>query len=150
MASGTSPRIGRDSTRVKPNRASSLVAFCLILLAQLPIACAARDCQPVVPSALPSGAQPGLATEGVSGGAKQVTWGQGRDRVDLRIGLSYYAEGADALLAEPRVRGEPAIVYRIVDDSSVAFTWTSQGCTYTVFPAPDLTVDEIAAYAGRY
>ena len=130
--------------------ASRAIAVGLCLMTLITLACEGVDCQPVVPTVLPSGAQPGVGTEGVSGGAKQVTWGQGRDLVDLRIGLSYYAEGGDPLLAETRVRGEPAIVYEVFNDSGTAFTWTSQGCTYTVFPAPDMTVDEVVDYAGRY
>lgn len=131
-----------------PSSPALLVA--MLLLAWLPAACGDSGCRTLAPVVLPSGASPGAAVEGVAGGAKQAMWGQGPDLVELRIGPSFYAEEEDTLLAKTHVRGEAAIVYRMVNDGPLAMSWESQGCTFTVFLAAEKTVDDIVAYAGRY
>jgi hypothetical protein len=118
-------------------------------MSQLVWACGDGDCRPVIPSVLPSGAPTGAASEGVSGGAPQVTWGMGSDLVDQRIGLSYHADG-EPVLATTQVRGESAIIYQVLNDSAFGFTWRSDDCTYSVFLAPEKSLEQVVEYAERF
>jgi hypothetical protein len=108
------------------------------------------DCESIEPMALPSGAEPGPVTEGVGGGAKSLTWGEGRDRVELRLGLSYYAEAADPVIARIEVRGEPAIVYEIGQGEPAVMVDWGDACQYSMTLSPELTDEEVVRYAERF
>lgn len=86
--------------------------------------------------------------EGVAGGAKQVMWGTGKDRVDLRIGLWYLASGEPAL-ATVAIRGTTGTVYQL-EPGDTAVSWTERGCDYTVFLDSSLSAESIADFAARY
>lgn len=112
--------------------------------------CDTASCESIAPSELPSGASVGNVTEGVAGGAKSLTWGTGRDQVELRLGLSYYAAGADRIIARTIVRGEPAIVYEIATgEPQVAVDW-GERCQYSMHLSPELTDAEVAEYSERF
>lgn len=138
-------------------RSTSALAFVAIVLAQLTLAgCSIADflsgCPPIAPSELPSGAPPGEAVEDVSEGAKQFVWGSGRDMVDLRVGLTYRAEGLDTVLANVTVRGRPGVVFNFEPDpqTGIGLEWSESGCDYNVFLAPEIPAEELIEYAGRY
>jgi hypothetical protein len=109
------------------------------------------DCHVVPPSQLPSGAKPGSAVESVAGGAKQIVWGEGLDRVDLRMGPSYRAS-EDKVLREVTIRGVPGTIFQIEPDWQVGLglTWTEGECDCTVFLDPQVSVPAIADFATRY
>lgn len=108
------------------------------------------DCESITPSELPSGAEPGPVTEGVAGGAKSLTWGTGRNTVELRLGLSSYAEGFDRPIARTEVRGEPAIVSASgLGEPDVSIDW-GEACQYSMTLSPDLTDTEVVDYAQRF
>ena len=109
------------------------------------------DCPTISPRELPSGAAPGTAQEGVAGGAKQVAWGIGEDRVDLRIGISYMASD-DLRLHRVTVRGNDAVVFQIIptDQVGLGLTWKEAGCSYTVFLDDAVDAPSLVEYAARY
>lgn len=81
-----------------------------------------------------------------SGGAKQVVWGSGSDRVEQIVGLTYWETfGADdslTLVGRTTVRGQPAIVYQMRSTSDgwdLGFSWAEEDYDRTVFLAPGTT-----------
>jgi hypothetical protein len=111
-----------------------------------------RGCEPIAPSVLPSGAAPGDGTVDVAGGTKQVIWGDGQDRVDQRVGLSFYGGSGDRVLFNVAVRGNPAIVYSTDPEFGeiLALSWTEAGCDRTLLFDASMDAEEIARYAARY
>jgi hypothetical protein len=116
-----------------------------------------RGCVPIAPRELPSGAAPGQGVEGVSGGAKQVVWGSGGDRVEQIVGLTYWdtfgAEDSPTLVRSTTVRGHPAMLYRMNpqwSDWDLGFSWAEDGCDRTVFLAPGTTPEQAEDFARRY
>lgn len=109
-------------------------------------------CPTPTPTQLPSGDAPGVGTEGVAGGAKQVVWGSGVDAVDLRVGVSYYAPGGDTVVASTQVRGNPAIVFQFEPDygPDLGLTWSASDCSYTVFLSSGTSAEELVDFAERY
>lgn len=80
-----------------------------------------------------------------------MVWGTGRDQVDLRIGLSYYAPEGDRIVWETTVHGEPAIVFDTVpSDGQLGVSWVEGACQYTVFLSPEFDAAQIADYMSRY
>lgn len=108
-------------------------------------------CPVVSPRQLPSGASPGSPTEGVAGGAKQATWGTGRDRVDLRVGLSYFTD-ADRALGRMVIRGFDGVVYQSSSPqpNQIGVVWSEGDCDYVLFLDPSLTPEEVIDFASRY
>jgi hypothetical protein len=82
-----------------------------------------RGCVPIAPRELPSGAAPGAGVEDVAGGAKQVVWGSGSDRVEQIVGLTYWEtfglEDSPTLVAHGTVRGQAATIYRMSPESGM-------------------------------
>jgi hypothetical protein len=116
-----------------------------------------RGCVPIAPHALPSGAAPGPGVEDVAGGAKQVVWGSGSDRVEQIVGLTYYwetfADDSPTLVAQATVRGQAATIYRMSPESSdrdLGFSWVEEGCDRSVFLAPGTTPEQAEGFAARY
>lgn len=116
-----------------------------------------RGCVPIAPSELPSGAAPGTGVEDVAGGAKQVVWGSGSDRVEQIVGLTYREtfgfDDSPTLVAQTTVRGQPATIYRMSPQSSdwdLGFSWAEQGCDRSVFLAPGTTPEQAKDFAARY
>lgn len=141
----------RLATRSTRARAFAAIVLVQLALSSCSVAGWLAGCPPIAPAELPSGAPPGEAVEGVSGGTKQFVWGSGRDIVDQAIGLTYRAEGLDPVLANVTVRGHPAIVYQLADSTQLGLEWSeSADCDYHVRLAPEITAEELAEYAGRY
>lgn len=116
-----------------------------------------RGCVPIAPHELPSGAAPGTGVEGVSGGAKQVVWGSGSDRIEQMVGLTYWdtfgAEDSPTFVKSVEVRGQPAILYRmspLSSDWDLRFSWAEEDCDRTVFLAPGTTPEQAEDYAARH
>ena len=105
---------------------------------------------PVAPATLPSGAAPGSSIEGVAGGTKQFVWGEGEDRVELRLGEDF-GEG-DMPLHHVRVRGHDATVYQAGMPGQIDFglVWSEGECGYTVYLDESHDAQYLAAYAERY
>jgi hypothetical protein len=129
----------------------SLLLVLQITLSACSVGHLLSGCQAIAPSELPSGASPGPAVEGVSGGTKHFTWGSGRDLVDLAVGMTYAGAG-DPILARVTVRGHPAKVFHLgpAGQDGIGLAWSESDCDYNVFLAPEITADELADYAGRY
>jgi hypothetical protein len=137
----------------------ALVA-CSVLIGVLALAGSVgplRGCVPIAPRILLSGTTPGLAVEGVSGGAKQVVWGSGSDRIEQIVGLTYWdtygADDSPSLLGAITIHGQPGQVYRMRPGASgwdLAFSWAEDGCDRTVFLPPGTTSEEAVDYASRY
>lgn len=112
-----------------------------------------RGCRPIAPSMLPSGAAPGAGVEGVSGGAKQVIWGAGSDRVEQIVGLSWLGPDTTTIAATT-VRGRPATLFRLEDSeqdgAEPAFTWTEEDCDRTVVLPVDMSDADASAFAAAY
>lgn len=111
-----------------------------------------RGCRGIAPRELPSGSAPGQGVEGVSGGAKQVVWGSGQDRVEQIVGISYY-DGLATLVRDTGVREHQATLYRLGEDQDgldLAISWTEDDCSYTVFLAPGTTVESATSFASGY
>jgi hypothetical protein len=130
-----------------------------VLLSVVPLGCSVADllagCRAIAPHELPSGAPPGDGVEDVAGGAKQVVSGAGRDRVEQRVGVSYYAADFDELVDEVEVRGQPGVVYRVTvgepdPAADTMLSWAEDGCDRTLIFDSRLSDAEIAAYAARY
>jgi hypothetical protein len=115
-----------------------------------------RGCVPIAPHELPSGAAPGPGVEDVAGGAKQVVWGSGSDRVEQIVGLTYWEtfglQDSPTLVAKATVRGIAATIYRISPESGwgLGFSWAEEGCDRSVFLAPGTTPEQAEDYAARY
>jgi hypothetical protein len=116
-----------------------------------------RGCVPIAPHELPSGAAPGTGVEDVAGGAKQVVWGRGSDRVEQIVGLTYWetfgADDSPTLVAQATVRGQAATIYRMSPESSdwdLGFSWAEEGCDRSVFLAPGTTPAQAEDFAARY
>lgn len=111
-----------------------------------------RGCGPVAPRELPSGAPPGAGVAGVSGGALEVGWGRGPDRIEQDVDLNYFDESS-TFLASAQVRGHAATLFRMdphSGDRDVAMSWAEDVCDYTVFFAPGTSLQQAAGYASRY
>ena len=89
-------------------------------------------------------------TEGVGGGAQALTWGTGRDMVELRLGLAYHVPEADRVIAQASVRGEPAIVYEIGTGEPLVVVEWDDVCQYSMHLSPELSDEEVVEYAGRF
>lgn len=116
-----------------------------------------RGCVPIAPRELPSGAAPGAGVEDVAGGAKQVVWGSGPDRVEQIVGVTYWETfglpDSPTLIARATVRGRAATIFRMSPESSdglLGFSWAEEGCDRSVFLAPGTTPEQAEDYAARY
>jgi hypothetical protein len=116
-----------------------------------------RGCVPIAPHELPSGATPGAGVEVVSGGAKQVVWGSGADRIEQIVGLTYWetfgAGDGPTLVKSLEVRDQPAVLYRMSPESSdwdLGFSWAEEDCDRTVFLALGTTPEQAEEFAARF
>ena len=116
-----------------------------------------RGCRAVPPRELPSGAVPGTGTEDVAGGAKQVVWGDGPDRIEQIVGIDYNSGVDTETIAAVDVGGRPATLYRFVESEVqsnasgiLAISFESDGCSITVFLPVGMTVEEAKGYATRF
>lgn len=86
----------------------------------------------------------------------RVAWGNGDDQVSQAVGVNRSAEWFPNLPADDpqrtAVRGDPAIAIPVGDPpvGQITIGWSSNGCDYTVWVEPGLTLDEAIAYAQRY
>jgi hypothetical protein len=80
-----------------------------------------------------------------------VTWGSDGNRVDERIGLSYFAVG-DRVVASVQVHGYDGTVYQALtpDPAEIGFTWDQNGCDYTVFLDSSISADRVVAYTSDF
>jgi hypothetical protein len=115
-----------------------------------------RGCVPIAPHELPGGAASGTGVEDAAGGAKQVVWGSGSDRVEQIVGLTYWdtfgADDSPTLIGQAVVRGQAATIYRMSPESGwdLGFSWAEEGCDRTVFLAPGTTPEQVKDFAARY
>ena len=111
---------------------------------------ALTDCEPVPPSALPSGAPAGDAIELYGGPHRWAAWGTGSDQVVQIVGGGLFGPGGQA---DPNVtvRGQAGRAFAMANvDGPFAFSWEEDGCRYEVQLAPGVSMDAVVEYAGRY
>jgi hypothetical protein len=143
----------RDAARVS-SFLPLAVLFVSTLIAGLATAGAAgvgplAGCTPIPPRVLPSGAPPGPGRIEVHGSLVAI-WGSGQDLVEQYVDYGLVTE-FDTRLADVRVRGQPASVYRTQGPpSSLLLVWAEGGCDYSVRFAQEKTVEEIAVFAPQY
>jgi hypothetical protein len=114
-----------------------------------------RDCEPVAPSALPSGGEPGEPVVTPGGHYLWATWASGDDQVVQAVGQWLFGlptgEEPGPLEATAIVRGKPARVIPMGNvDGPWAIVWEENGCRYEVQLTPGGTQSEAVAYAERY
>jgi hypothetical protein len=112
-------------------------------------------CEPIPPSALPSGAVPGSPIVTPGGHFLWATWGAGDDQVVQSVGAWLFgrdeAGQSGDLESEVTVRGHPGRVIPMGSmDGPWAIAWEEDGCRYEVQLTPGTTQDETVAYAERY
>jgi len=127
----------------------------LLVMIAMPFvaACNTSDltsCGPIAPSQLPSGSAPGDAIEGVAGGTKQWTWGDGADRVDLLLESGLDDDGR--AIQETTVRGHDASVFQAMPPGQTALgvVWSEGGCSYTFVLDATRDVNDLVAFAEKY
>lgn len=84
-------------------------------------------------------------------------WGAGEDAVRVAVGQSGVGD-PDSFDLPPdspqrvRIRGNPAVIIPIGEEGvgQVAIAWRSGDCPYTLWLAPDVTMEEAADFAARF
>jgi len=113
-----------------------------------------RGCRAVAPRELPSGADRNVGVEGVWGGAMQMTWGSGSDRVEQIVGLRYDGFDDTSTLGDVEIGGLPAVLYRFKPDANpgyeLAISWEEGGCSLSVFLPAGMTEAQARDFAARY
>ncbi len=143
--------IGNEQRRSR-RRILDLLAV-VITLAGLVIAGSVllRNCEPIPPRELPTGAPPGTPQYDVAG-ALVVRWGQGVDRVEQWVDTREFEPTADTMLSSASVRGQPGVVYATDwnGEERLGLSWTEHGCKYAVFFDRSLSVQQIIDYSRRW
>lgn len=104
-------------------------------------------CDPIAPSVLPSGAEPGDAITTPGGHHLWATWGTGADQVVQDVGRL----PATPAGVEVSIRGLTGYVLPLGNiEGPWAIAWQEDGCQYEVQLAPGGTEAEAVEYAGRY
>lgn len=106
----------------------------------------AATCQPVPPERLPSGAAVGSVQER---GDRKFVWGSQRDQVVQQVGGNPLGVSTDW---PERVdfRDTQALLVPIGDPGQIAFVFETDGCTYTTWIGPGITVADAREYISSY
>jgi hypothetical protein len=107
---------------------------------------AASTCEAVPPQRLPSGAAAGAPQPR---GDQQFVWGDGRDQVIQQVGGNPLGV-AKNWPQRVEFRDTQALVVPIGDPGQIAFMFTLDGCTYTTWIGPGITLADAQDYISSY
>ena len=124
-----------------------------ITLEPFEIAAGDMSCDVPAPTALPSRRRPGFGVLEVVDGIRSVRWGAGDDTVTVMIGVAALGEPQTIGDGVPvSVRGSEGRAVLVGDEGvgQTAFTWVSDGCSYTAWLPPGTSLDATVEYAAGY
>ncbi len=109
----------------------------------------------VAPRELPSGATPGDARSRPGSYGRVREWGNGRDRISLLPEIPRdFAFDLDEVPATQlvQVRGSRGAAIPIGDGATgqIVVTWRDDGCSFTLWVGPGLSLRDVREYARRF